>query len=256
MTRDMQKSEIKAIVIEDEPVSRETLVNYLNKYCPDVVVVAEAGNIADGKVAINQHSPDLVFLDVEMPFGNGFDLLEELPSIQFELIFVTAFSNYALKALNMSASYYLLKPIDIDELIAAVEKVRENLMNKERLSSAQILKENLHAVENRLKRIVLPEMEGFEVAQLSEILYCRANDNLTDFHFLNGKKKTICKTLKFFDEILGQSGFLRIHKSVLINLEHVTGYKRGKGGYAQMVNGHELEIAVRRKQDFLEKFSS
>ncbi len=251
----MQKSEIKAVIIEDEVVSRETLINYLEKYCPDVRVVGEAGNIEQGKKAINQFAPDLVFLDVEMPFGNGFDLLEELESINFELIFVTAFSNYALKALNMSASYYLLKPIDIDELIAAVDKVRDNLSNKERLSSAQILKDNLHVSENRLKRIVLPELEGFEVAQLKDILYCRANDNLTDFHFLNGKKKTICKTLKYFDEILGQSGFLRIHKSLLINLEHVTGYKRGKGGYAQMSNGHELEIAVRRKQDFLEKFA-
>lgn len=252
----MQNTEIRAVIIEDELVSLETLVNYLAKYCPEVKVVGEAGNIQVGRKVIQDSAPDLVFLDVEMPFGNGFDLLEALPGIDFELIFVTAFSNYALKALNMSASYYLLKPIDIDELITAVEKVKLNLNNKERLMSAQILKENLHASENRLKRIVLPELEGFEIAQLKDILYCRANDNLTDFFFQNGKKKTICKTLKHFDEMLSSSGFLRIHKSVLVNLEHVTGYKRGKGGYAQMANGHELEIAVRRKQDFLDQFSS
>ncbi|MBI1308044.1 MAG: response regulator [Bacteroidetes bacterium] len=252
----MQRPEIKAVIIEDEPVSRETLRNYLAKYCTTVSVVAEAGNIRDGQSAIELHKPDLVFLDVEMPYGNGFDLLESVDEVDFELVFVTAFSHYALKALNMSASYYLLKPIDIDELVSAVEKVQDNLKNKDRLLSARILKENLNTGENRLKRIVLPELDGFEIAQLKDILYCKANDNLTDFYFTNGKRKTICKTLKHFDEMLAPSGFLRIHKSHLINLEHVKGYKRGKGGYAQMTNGDELEIAVRRKQEFLEEFSS
>ena len=252
----MQKPEIRAAIIEDEPVSREPLRNYLTKYCPQVDVVGEAGNIKEGEAVIRQTEPNLVFLDVEMPYGNGFDLLEALPEINFELIFVTAFSNYALKALNMSASYYLLKPIDIDELVAAVDKIALNLSNKERLMTARILKENLHLEESRLKRIVLPEMEGFEVARLKDIVYCKANDNLTDFFFADGKRKTICKTLKHFDDVLGSSGFLRIHKSHLINLEHVKGYKRGKGGYAQMSNGDELEIAVRRKADFFEQFSS
>jgi len=156
----------------------------------------------------------------------------------------------------MSASFYLLKPIDIDELIRAVDRVLDNMENKERVLSAQILKTNLHTAENQLKRIVLPELEGFEVAQLKDILYCKANDNLTDFVFVNGKKKTICKTLKHFDEILADSGFFRIHKSYLINMDHVTGFKRGKGGYAQLSNGDELEIAVRRKQEFLQQFVS
>lgn len=251
----MQKaSEIRAIIIEDEEVSRVTLSNYLAKYCPQITLVGMAENIAIGQEAIEKHKPHLVFLDVEMPYGNGFDLLEKLEAIEFELIFVTAFSNYALKALNMSASYYLLKPIDIDELITAVEKVEENLKNKERIMSAQILKTNLDTVENQLKRIVLPELEGFEVAQLKDIVYCKANDNLTDFVFADGRKKTICKTLKHFDEVLSDSGFFRIHKSYLINMDHVTGFKRGKGGYAQLSNGDEIEIAVRRKQDFLQQF--
>lgn len=247
-------SEIKAIIIEDEEASRETLQNYLSKYCPTVEVVAQAENIQKGKQAILDHEPHLVFLDVEMPYGNGFDLLEQLEAIDFELIFVTAYSNYALKALNMSASYYLLKPIDIEELIAAVDKVSLNISNKEQLRSAQILKNNLQVEEHRLKRIVLPEMEGFEVAQLKDIVYCKANDNLTDFVFTDGRKKTICKTLKHFDEVLAESGFFRIHKSYLLNMEHVKGYVRGKGGYAQLSNGDELEIAVRRKQDFLQQF--
>ncbi len=249
------QTELKAVIIEDEEASRATLKNYLHKYCPSVEVVAMAENIQQGQAIIEEHEPTIVFLDVEMPFGNGFDLLENLNSIDFELIFVTAYSNYALKALNMSASYYLLKPIDIDELITAVDKARENLENKNRVVSAQILKSNLQTEENRLKRIVLPELEGFEIAQLKDIVYCKANDNLTDFIFTDGKRKTICKTLKHFDELLGESGFLRIHKSTLVNIEHVTGFRRGKGGYAQMSNSDELEIAVRRKQEFLQQFT-
>jgi two-component system, LytTR family, response regulator len=245
---------MRAIIIEDEEASRETLLNYLTKYCPKVEVVAQAENINIGKQKIIELQPDLVFLDVEMPYGNGFDLLEQLEDINFELIFVTAFSNYAMKALNMSASYYLLKPIDIEELIAAVDKVSSSLDSKEHLRSGQILKSNLHVEEHRLKRIVLPEMEGFEIAQLKDIVYCKANDNLTDFVFTDGRRKTICKTLKHFDEVLGESGFFRIHKSYLLNMEHVKGYKRGKGGYAELSNGDELEIAVRRKQDFLQQF--
>lgn len=250
----MKLTELKAIIIEDEEASRDTLANYLAKYCTNVQVVAQAENINQGKEAIAAFNPDIVFLDVEMPYGNGFDLLEQLDAIDFELIFVTAFSNYALKALNMSASYYLLKPIDIEELISSVQKVTTNIEQKGEVHSAQILKTNLQVDEQRLKRIVLPEMEGFEVAQLKDIVYCKANDNLTDFVFTDGRKKTICKTLKHFEEVLSDSGFFRIHKSYLLNMEHVKGYKRGKGGYAELSNGDELEIAVRRKQDFLQQF--
>jgi len=247
-------SKLRALIIEDEQASRETLANYLSKYCERVSVVGMAENIAIGQELIAEHNPDIVFLDVEMPYGNGFDLLEQLESIDFELIFVTAFSNYALKALNMSASYYLLKPIDIDEFITAVDKVCARIEQKEDIRSGQILKNNLHVEAHRLKRIVLPEMEGFEVAQLKDIVYCKANDNLTDFVFVDGRKKTICKTLKHFEEVLSESGFFRIHKSYLLNMEHVKGYKRGKGGYAELSNGEELEIAVRRKGDFLQQF--
>ena len=202
-------TELKALIIEDEEASRETLANYIAKYCEHVSVVGMAENISFGKELITTHDPDIVFLDVEMPYGNGFDLLEQLDSINFELIFVTAFSNYALKALNMSASYYLLKPIDIDELISAVDKVTLSISQKNQIHSAQILKNNLQVDAHRLKRIVLPEMEGFEVAHLKDIVYCKANDNLTDFKFADGRKKTICKTLKHFEEVLSESGFFQ-----------------------------------------------
>ena len=246
--------EISTVIIEDEQVSRETLFNYLTKYCPSVQVLGMADNIKEGLNLIQQKRPQLVFLDVEMPYGSGFDLLDQIEEIDFEVIFVTAFSQYAIQALNLSAAYYLLKPVDIDELVQAVERVSEQIEQNQLIQSARILKTNLQVVEHRLKRIVLPEMEGFEVAQLKDIVYCKANDNLTDFFFADGKKKTICKTLKHFDQVLGESGFFRAHKSYLINLEHVNGYRKGKGGYAQMANGDEVEIAVRRKPEFLKQF--
>ncbi|MFT4522101.1 MAG: two-component system LytT family response regulator [Bacteroidia bacterium] len=244
-----------AVLIEDEAVSRETLHNYLAKYCPNVEILAHAENIQEGAEMIKKHQPNLVFLDVEMPYGNGFDLLENLPKIDFEVVFVTAFSQYALKAINMSAAYYLLKPIEIDELIASVEKVSVAIEQKNRLPIGEILKSNLQTTDNQLKKIVLPEMDGFEVVQLKDIIYCAANDNLTDFFLEDGQKKTVCKTLKHFDELLVESGFLRIHKSTLVNINHIKGYKKGKGGYAVMNSGKELEIALRRKAEFMSVFN-
>ena len=128
---------LKAIIVEDELASRETLTNYLNKYCPDVVVAGEAESVEKGLIAIREHKPDIVFLDVEMPYGNAFDLLEQVDEINFDTIFVTAYSHYAVKALNFSASYYILKPIDIDELIAAVEKVKENKAKESKQSNKE-----------------------------------------------------------------------------------------------------------------------
>jgi two-component system LytT family response regulator len=246
---------MNVIIVDDEESSRKTLRNYINKYCQDLDIVGEAPRIDVAKEIIETENPDLVFLDVEMPFGNGFDLLEQLEEIHFDVIFVTAYSHYAIDALNMSASYYLLKPLDIDELIKAVEKVKERRSGQRELNIAHILKDNLKASTKQLQKIVLPEMHGFEVTELKNILYCKANDNLTDFYFENGKRKTICKTLKSFDELLKDAGFMRIHKSTLINLEHVNQYLKGKNGSVKMADGSELEIASRRKKEFLDYFT-
>ena len=193
---------LTALIVEDEAASRITLSNYLTKYCPNVSVIGEAENINEAYQFIKLKSPDLVFLDVEMPFGNAFDLLEKFESIDFEVVFVTAFSKYAIDAIQLSASNYLLKPLSIDDLITAVEKVTENVANKQQLRSSSILLENLNIENKQLKKLVLPVMDGFEVVVLKDVVWCEANDNLTVFHLIDGTKKTVCKTLKFYEEAL------------------------------------------------------
>ncbi|MEM8890228.1 MAG: response regulator, partial [Bacteroidota bacterium] len=164
---------LKAIIVEDERASRETLHSYLEKYCADVEVLEMADSVKTGVIAIREHKPDLVFLDVEMPYGNAFDLLEEIGEINFQTIFVTAYSHYAIKALNYSASYYLLKPIDIEELIAAVDKVKQNIESGEHQLHTRILIDNLRTLNRQNKKVVLPVLDGFEVVEVHEIIRCQ-----------------------------------------------------------------------------------
>jgi two-component system, LytTR family, response regulator len=247
---------LKAIIIEDELASRETLRNYIAKYCHDVSVLAEAGDIKEGLVAIKKFSPDLVFLDVEMPYGNAFDLLEQVEDITFETIFVTAFSNYAIQALNFSASYYILKPVDIDELIKAVDKIKEAVSKNRELIHTKILIDNIKIENKQLQKIVLPLIDGFEVVRVHDILRCEANDNFTCFYLLNGKKQLICRTLKFYENLLADFDFIRVHKSHLVNLQYIKQYKKGKGGQVIMEDGKAVDVSADRKKSLLEKFGS
>ncbi len=247
--------QISAIIVEDEEASRITLRNFLNDYCPNVEVLGEAANIKEGYTLINRHQPDLVFLDVEMPFGNAFDLLEKFEQIDFETVFVTAFSKYALEALNLSASNYLLKPVDIDQLIDAVQKVSERITDKASIKSSSILLENLSIENKQLKKMVLPMMDGFEVVVLKDIIWCDANDNLTDLYLSDGSKRTVCKTLKYYEEILKEYDFIRVHKSHIINVNYVKKYKKGKGGEVILTNDKVVSISASRKQDFLQRFT-
>ena len=245
---------MKAVIIEDEAASRLTLRNYLRDYCPKVELLAEADNIKTGAEIIKKHEPQLVFLDIEMPFGNAFDLLDQYDSIPFETIFVTAFSNYAIQAINLSSCSYLLKPVDIDELVDAVKKAEESIAQQSNFKTANILLENLSIENKQLKKIVLPTMEGFDVIQLRDIVHCKANDNLTDFYLNSGKKKTVCKTLKFFEEALSDFDFLRVHKSHLININFVESYQKGKVGDIKLSNGFTVPLSIKKKDSFIEKF--
>lgn len=247
---------LKALIVDDETASRETLHNYLNKYCTGIHVVSMADSVKTALIEIEKHQPDVIFLDVEMPFGNAFDLLEQAKNIQFETVFVTAFSNYALQAINISAAYYILKPIDIDELISAVEKIKKAKEKQHHNLHTQILIENIHTVNKQLHKLVLPVLEGFEVVQIKDIIRCQANDNFTDFFFANGKHMLICRTLKFYEQSLEDFGFMRIHKSHLVNLQYVKKYKKGKGGQIIMSDDSELELSVNKKDEFLEKFTN
>ncbi|MFN8207021.1 MAG: LytTR family DNA-binding domain-containing protein [Bacteroidales bacterium] len=246
--------QIRAILVEDEAASRETLHNYLGKYCPDVQVVAEASNVTEGLKAIKTHQPDLVFLDVEMPYGNAFDLLSQVENPGFETIFVTAFSNYAMQALNFSASYYILKPVDIDELIKAVEKVKLSLREKKDNVHTQVLLENIQIENKQLRKIVLPLAEGFEVVRVNEVIRLEAEDNFTRFWLVGGRKMLICRTLKFYENLLTDFDFLRVHKSHMVNLQYIRQYLRGKGGQLVMEDGAVVEVSANRKQELMERF--
>lgn len=245
---------LKTLIVDDEQDSRDSLSRFVAKYCPQLEVVQTCANIMEAEKAIQAQAPQLVFLDIEMPYGNAFDLLDKLPEIDFEIIFITAFSQYAIEAFKLSAAHYLLKPVDIDELVEAVEKVEERLEQAKRLHTATILKENLGHIQSQHQKVVLPLIDGFEVTKMADILYCEAEENFTKFYFIGGKKSLICRKLKFFDQVLSAHGFCRIHRSYLINLEYVQRYVKGKGGTVILENGQQLQVANARKGEFLERF--
>lgn len=244
---------MKTIIIDDESPSRDALRHYLNKYCPEIVVVGEADSVKSGLAEIAKHSPELIFLDIEMPFGNGFDLLEKLPEDHnLEVVFVTAYEQYALRALRMSAAHYLLKPVDIDDLIDAVKKVRERIGLRQQGQVTKTLLENLREVKKEVpKRLALPLIDGLEIVTPEEIRYCEAADNFTNFHLIDGRKLLICRKLKYYTELLEPAGFFRIHRSSVVNLAYVRRYQKGKGGSVVLDDGTELLVAAARKGELL-----
>ncbi len=241
---------LKSIIVEDEETSREILKNYLKKYCPNVVVLGEAANVEEALVLIRNNDLDVVFLDVEMPYGNAFDLLDKVGDINFETIFVTAYNHYAIDALNAHASYYLMKPISIDELIKAVDYVAE-IKTKEDALQNQILVPKTNIVSGK---ITIPQQNGFEVIETSSILYCKADDNYTEIYLNTNKKKLVSKTLKYFEEALQNNSFARVHKSYLVNVNEVVKYLKGKGGSVVLSNGKQIMVSASKKSDFLSYF--
>ena len=238
-----------AILVEDETQSREILKSYLDKYCKGVEILGEAAAVKEGVKLIQEKKPDLVFLDVEMPFGNAFDLLDQIPDRGFEVIFVTAYDQYAIEALNNHAAYYIMKPINIDQLVLAVEYVRE-IKQKENMLEEQVLRTGFPTPEGK---ITIPQIDGFQVLNTSDILYCKADDNYTEIYLAN-KKILVSKTLKYFEEALSAYGFARIHKSYLVNVNEIVKYRKGKGGSVVLSNGKELMVSSGKKKELLSFF--
>lgn len=242
--------ELQAIIVEDEAKSREILRNYITKYCPKVRLKGEASNIDEALVLIRNHELDLVFLDVEMPFGNAFDLLEQIGDRVFETVFVTAYDHYALDALNNHAAYYLLKPIAIDELIKAVDYVYDIKLKESELENNVITAKTPSMV---MGKITVPQQDGFQVIEIKDILYCKADDNYTEI-YLEKSKILVSKTLKHFEALLKDSNFVRIHKSYLINVNSVVKYRKGKGGSVVLSTNKEIHVAPSKKAELLSYF--
>lgn len=244
---------IKSVIIEDEQSAREVLKAYLTKYCPQVEIIGEASDARQAVQLLHELSPQLVFLDVEMPFGNAFDVLDGCRDLYFETIFVTAFSEYSLKALNQSAAYYLLKPLSIEDLIVAVNKVQQHIINREIFDRNKVVVENFREQKPEKRQVILPTLEGFEVIKMEEIVRLQGNGNFTDIFLLDGSKKMACRFLKHYAEILPYP-FIRVHKSHIINLQCVKSYHKGLGGYVVLDDNSEIDISVNYKENFLQHF--
>lgn len=249
----MQLQKIKAVIVEDEAAAMAALQNYILKFCPQVDITGTAQNCKEAVALLHELKPQLVFLDVEMPFGNAFDVLDQCQDLQFETIFVTAFSEYSLKALNQSAAYYLLKPVSIEELIIAVNKVQQQLQQKQQINRNHFIVENAKEQKPEKQHVILPTLEGFDVVKMGDIVRMKGNGNFTDVYLENGSKKMVCRFLKHFTEILPHP-FVRIHKSHIINIHFVKSYHKGAGGYVMLNDGTEVEVSAAYKEQFLIAF--
>ncbi len=245
---------IKAIIIDDELHCQDTLSLLLKEFCPDVQIAELCGSARRGLEAIEKHKPDLVFLDIEMPAMNGFEMLEQFEEISFAIIFTTSYDQYAIKAIRFSALDYLLKPIDPNELVSAVKKVQEH-RHLPMAEQFQMLLKQIHGKNSGFNRIAVPTFEGFELLPADQVVYCEANDNYTHL-FLKNKSKTIaCRTLKEMEEQLQDFNFfIRVHHSYLVNLNEVTKYVRGEGGYLVMSDGSTVNVSRSRKESLMKWF--
>jgi two-component system LytT family response regulator len=245
---------LKAVIIDDELNSIDVLKMLIGKYCPEIRVVGEADDAEAGKKIIAAYAPDLVFLDIEMPLGSGFDLLDRIGQKKFEVIFVTAYDHYALKAIKYCALDYLLKPVDIDELVSAVAKVSERIHHQSTHEAMDILKRYLKRDVSSTK-IAVPSADGLQFVEVTEIVRCEASGNYTRVHLLKNRNYLVTRTLKEYEELLMPHNFLRIHHAHLINLNLIEKYVKGEGGYAIMTDGSVVDISKRKKHEFLARFS-
>lgn len=243
---------IRTVIIEDEERSSSALRKMLTDYCPDVLVAGVATNNKMALQLIETEKPELVFLDIQLPDGNSFSLLENIKSIDFRVIFTTAYSNYALKALKCSALDYLLKPVNIDELIVAVEKYKNYKQNIDYTMGLKALQDNIKREnKERIKTIGLATLNEIQFVSIDDIIRLEAASNYTHFHIEGLPKITVSHTLKYYEDILDTAEFMRVHQSSIINLRKVKKYIRGKVGSVVMADGCTIDISPKKKEEFL-----
>jgi len=244
-------NKIKTILVDDEPRGLTSLQKLLQLNCEEVDVIGCCNSADEALERIASLHPQLIFLDIAMPETNGFELLRKLPAIDFEIIFVTAHNNYMTQAFHFSAVDYLLKPVEDDLLKEAVKRAGRRIEEK---SGNQQIETFLFNMQNRNApqkiKLCIPSLRGFQVVEISEIIYCEASSNYTNFHFTHRPVICASKPIHEYEELLADNNFVRIHKSFVVNLEHVKEYIRGEGGSVILSNGHEVEVS-RRKKDLL-----
>ncbi len=246
---------IKTVIIEDEQKSREMLAGIIQKNCPQLNVVGLAKNVNEGVEVIKKENPELVFLDISMPDGSGFDLLEKVQGHKFELIFATASDQHAIRAIKYSACDYLLKPIDIEELKNAVEKVSQKKNASPNMENLNFLIQQLKKSDDSFQKITLPTGNAYEIVNIKDIIRCEADGSYTTFFLTDKRKLMISAGLKHYEELLPESEFIRVHHHHLINMNHVVRFLKEDGGYAVMSDGTKIEISRRKKDAFMDKLN-
>lgn len=247
---------IRAVIVEDEKHSRETLKNLLSEFCTGVTVAGMAGSVDEACTVIPQTEPDLVFLDIELQTGTGFDVLNNLQELHFDVVFTTAFEHYAIKAIKFSSVDYLLKPIDISELQQAVEKAKEQKGAALQSEKLKALLENINGRPEGDRKICLATQESMEFINVLDILYCEASGSYTQFYLKSGLSLLVSKNLKEYENMLADHGFLRVHNSFLINLREVKSLVKSEGGYILMNNDSQISISPKKRELFIERMRS
>jgi len=241
---------LTAIIIDDEQKGRLALKQKLQDYCPEVQLAGEAANGEEGLILIEKTHPQIIFLDIEMPRMNGFEMLHNLKSKNFHLVFTTAYDQYAIKAIKYAAFDYLLKPVDIEELRSVIKRIMQQPVHTNTIHRLEVLEENFHP-RNSLSKIAIPTLEGLLFYNTSDIVHLEAQSNYTLLYFINHPKLVASRTLKEFEDILPPDIFFRTHHSHIINLNYIKRYIKGDGGQIEMQNGNYVDVARRKKDEFL-----
>jgi two-component system LytT family response regulator len=249
-------SEIKAIIVDDEQHCIDALYTMLQKKCPGVQIVGWAKSVKEAKEIVDELQPDLVFLDVEMPYQNGFELLKLFDKVYFDVIFTTAYEQYALKAIKFNALDYLLKPFSVKELQEALDKCRERKTQRPKeqgTTPMEVFLQNMKTLQQVHKKIALPTINGLVFMPVQNIVRCESTGNYTRIFFTDKKNLMVSRPLKEFEELLSDVDFFRVHNSHLINMQQMQSYIQGEGGFALMSDGTQVEVSRRRKAEFLKK---
>jgi two-component system LytT family response regulator len=249
-------NQLTCIIVDDEPQNQRVLEIMIDQFCPDVRVLAKASSVSEAVELISKHSPNIVFLDVEMPNGNGFTLFEKIPNPNFFVVFTTAHADYAIKAIKFAALDYLLKPISLGELKVAIQtaslKMLENgTFKKSNAKRIDVLNSNNESAFFNFKKIALPTQEGIDFFKLRDILRCEADRAYCRFYLVGGKKILVSNSLKEYETIMESANFFRVHKSNMVNVNHITKYIKGNGGQVILTDNSLINVAVRKKDELL-----